>query len=110
MSLQDPVYLVLCTVPEPDTRRLVDCLLEERHIACANLLGPVESRYRWEGRLETSREILLLMKASSSALEGLRGRIAALHPYEVPEVLEFEASSGLPAYLAWVTASCGAES
>ena len=110
MSLQDPVYLVLCTVPEPDARGLVDRLLEERHIACANLLGPVESRYRWEGKLETSREILLFMKTRRSALEGLRGRIAALHPYEVPEVLEFHSESGLPAYLAWVVDSCGADS
>lgn len=110
MTEEDPVYLVLCTVPEDAARDIVDHLLEERRIACANLLGPVESRYRWQGELEVSQEILLLMKARSSTLAGLRDRIAGLHPYEVPEVLEFRADSGLPAYLAWVAASCSPDS
>lgn len=110
MTDEDPIYLVLCTVPEDAARGLVDTLLEERRIACANLLGPVESRYRWQGELEVSQEILLLMKARSSTLAELRDRIAGLHPYEVPEVLEFRADSGLPAYLAWVAASCTSDS
>lgn len=110
MSVENSVYLVLCTVPEEQARELVDRLLAEDRIACANLLGPVESRYRWEGSLEVSKEILLLMKTSSSALAGLRSRIAELHPYEVPEILEFRAESGLPAYLAWVAAACEADS
>ena len=110
MSVEESVYLVLCTVPEEQARDLADCLLEEGRIACANLLGPVESRYRWQGSLEVSTEILLLMKTAASTLAGLRLRIAELHPYEVPEILEFRAESGLPAYLAWVTAACEADS
>ena len=101
------VSLVLCTIPEAEARGLVDRLLEERRIACANLVGPVVSRYRWEGAVEESREMLLVLKAPSADVAALRERIAALHPYDVPEVLEFGASGGLPAYLAWVAESCG---
>lgn len=106
---EDAVFLVLCTVPEPEARALADQLLEERRIACANLLGPIESRYRWQGKLEVANEVLLLMKTRSAMLAGLRDRIAELHSYDVPEVLEFRAESGLPPYLEWVVGSCSTE-
>ena len=103
------VYLVLCTVPEAEARGLVDLLLDERLVACVNFIGPVVSRYRWEGQIEESAEVLLLMKTSDAARAALRRRIADLHSYAVPEVLEFAADSGLPAYLGWVAGSCGAD-
>ncbi|MCA8954523.1 MAG: divalent-cation tolerance protein CutA [Planctomycetes bacterium] len=85
---------------------MVDRLLEERLVACVNFLGPVRSRYRWQGALEEAHEMLLLLKTSPAARERLRQRIVELHPYEVPEVLELGVDSGLPAYLAWVTECC----
>jgi periplasmic divalent cation tolerance protein len=75
-------------------------------VACVNLLGPVASRYHWEDRIEESEELILLMKTSANSRERLRQRIADLHSYSVPEVLEFAADSGLPAYLEWVLESC----
>ncbi|MEM7202000.1 MAG: divalent-cation tolerance protein CutA [Planctomycetota bacterium] len=105
--MTETVALVLCTVPEAEARGLVDQLLAERRIACANLLGPVSSRYRWEGRVEESREVLLVLKTTVAATPALRQRIGELHSYDVPEVLEFHADGGLPAYLQWVAESCG---
>ena len=99
-------FVVLCTAPEDEARGLADQLLAERRIACANLIGPVESRYRWEGKIETGREMVLLMKTTPEQREGLRARIAELHSYSVPEVLELSVAGGLPDYLAWVAASC----
>ena len=108
MAEQEPrVVLVLCTVPEQEAAALADRLLEERLVACVNFVGPVRSRYRWEGALEESRETLLLMKTTSVLRASLRSRIVELHSYAVPEVLEFEADSGLPAYLGWVADACG---
>ena len=100
------VVLVLCTVPEPEARSLVDQLLEERLVACVNMLGPVVSRYHWEGKIDEGREMVLLMKTTTALKEQLRQRIRDLHSYTVPEVLEFEADSGLESYLDWVKGSC----
>ena len=100
------VVLVVCTVPEPEARSLVDQLLEERLVACVNMLGPVVSRYRWEGKIEEGQEIVLLMKTTTACKEKLRQRIGDLHSYTVPEVLEFDVDSGLESYLDWVKGSC----
>lgn len=102
------IAVVLCTVPCDKAAALADALLGEQLIACANLIGPFESRYRWRGTIETGREILLLMKTPRELTGQLRARIVELHEYEVPEVLEFEAD-GLPAYLQWVARECRGE-
>lgn len=98
------VVVVLCTVPEGSARELVDLLLDQRLIACAQLVGPVCSRYRWQGAIEEAREILLVLKTRASCAGALREAIARAHPYRVPEVLELPVSGGLDAYLAWVGA------
>jgi periplasmic divalent cation tolerance protein len=100
------VVLAVCTVPEKEARSLVDQLLAEHLVACINMLGPVVSRYHWEGKIEEGREIVLLMKTTAARKEQLRGRIAELHSYTVPEVLEFDVDSGLESYLDWVRRSC----
>lgn len=100
------VTVVLCTAPVDKAEWLAERLLEDGWIACANLVGPVVSRYVWEGRLERAEETLLVLKTRTDLLAGLRTRIVELHPYEVPEVLELPTSGGLDAYLTWVQASC----
>lgn len=100
------VILALCTAPEKEARALVDQLLAERLVACVNMLGPVVSRYHWEGRIEEGQEMVLLMKTTAALKERLRKRISELHSYTVPEVLEFGVDSGLESYLDWVRRSC----
>ena len=99
--------LVFCTAPVAEARALVDPLLEDRWIACANILGPFTSRYRWQGKIEEAEEVLLLMKTRGDLVEGLRRRIQELHSYDVPEVVEVAVQGGLQAYLDWVVESCG---
>lgn len=101
-----PVVLVLCTVPEQEARGLADQLLSERLVACVNMLGPVVSRYHWEGKVEEGQEMVLLMKTTAQRKEPLRQRIAELHSYTVPEILEFDVDSGLQSYLDWVRRCC----
>lgn len=100
------VSLVLATAPEADARRLADALLGERLIACANLVGPVTSRFWWQGALDEAREVLLLMKTRRDLVPALRDRLLQLHPYEVAEVLAFDVAAGAERYLQWVLDSC----
>ena len=76
-------------------------LVDERLAACVSLLGEATSIYRWQGAVETAQEVPLLIKTTTTRWPALRDRIAALHPYEVPEILALPVTDGLPAYLAW---------
>ena len=103
-----PVLLCLTTCPDPATaRRIADALVEEGLAACVNVLGPVESVYRWQGAIERAGEVQLLIKTTGARFDALQARLAALHPYDVPELLAFRAERGAPDYLAWIAAQTG---
>ncbi len=97
------VVLCLCTAPDAaEAERLARALVDERLIACANLIPGVVSLYRWEGEVRRDAEVLLLMKTGRNRVERLRERLGALHPYEVPELLVVAVEDGLAAYCRWV--------
>jgi len=103
------VRVVLVTAPDSDTAaRIARRLVEERWIACANLVPGVRSIYRWEGRVEEDAEVLLVLKTRADRCEALAARVKALHPYEVPEVIALPVVAGSGAYLDWVVEAVGA--
>jgi periplasmic divalent cation tolerance protein len=77
-------------------------LVEERLVACANLLPAVRSIYRWEGKLNDDNEVLVLMKTTRGHLDRLKRRLLELHPYELPEMLALPVESGHRPYLDWI--------
>ncbi len=97
--------VVLCTAPPVGASDLARKLVEERLAACVNVLPAVLSCFRWEGRVESAEESLLVAKTTAELAPRLRARIVELHPYDVPEVLELPVSGGLPSYLAWLADS-----
>jgi periplasmic divalent cation tolerance protein len=100
-----PLRVVLCTVPSEEVGvHIAQQLLAERLVACVNILPAVRSLYRWQGKLEDERELLLLMKTSTDRLDGLIPRVRELHPYEVCEVLALDVSAASQPYLDWVLA------
>ena len=95
--------VVLVTAPDMDTAaRLARALVEERLAACGNLVPGVRSIYRWQGAVQDDAEVLLVLKTPQHAVERLRARVVALHPYECPEVVVLPVASVHPPYLAWV--------
>lgn len=100
--------LVLCTCPTAEeAERLAGALLEARLAACVTRLPGAQSWYRWQGAVESAQEWLLLIKTTAERYETLERTLASLHSYEVPEILAFEASAGLPAYLTWIDQETG---
>lgn len=96
--------LVLTTVPDRDTgEKLVHALLEERLVACGNLLPDLVSLYRWKGELARETEVLVLLKTQPGLVQRAFERIAELHPYEVPELVAFAADQVSSAYSGWVS-------
>lgn len=101
------VVLVMCGTKE-EARRIGRSLVEERLAACANLAGPIESIFHWEGKVEEEEETLLMLKTRSEHFEPLAGRVRELHSYEVPEVVALPIAAGLGAYLRWIGEETGA--
>jgi len=71
-------------------------------VACVNIIGPVKSKYRWEGKIETESEYLLLMKTRDELAPLVARKIKEVHSYEVPEIISLEAGEVDSEYLAWV--------
>jgi periplasmic divalent cation tolerance protein len=98
-----PVRIVLCTVPSEDVGvQIAQTLLAERLVACVNILPAVRSLYRFKGKLEDDRELLLVIKTTDDRLEQVVRRVPELHPYEVCEVIALDVSAGSQPYLDWV--------
>lgn len=100
------VVVVLVTGPDVDSlRELGRRVVEERISACVNVLGGVDSIYRWEGRIEEATEALAVLKTTRERAGELQRRVIALHPYDEPEFLVLPVRGGAASYLAWVAAS-----
>jgi periplasmic divalent cation tolerance protein len=98
--------IVLTTATNPDeANRLASTLVEERLVACATLIPAVQSIYRWEGKVESSTETLLLLKTGPDQLAALEDRLHELHSYQTPEFLVLNVESGSHRYLDWLQAS-----
>jgi len=99
--------VVLVTAPGlKAARHLAKSALQAQLIACANLVPKLESHYRWQGKLESSAEVLLILKTRRAHLRKLEALILAEHPYDTPEFIVLGLHSGSEEYLAWLAESC----
>lgn len=99
----------LAWCPFPDTqsaRAAAAALLDEQLIACANILGPVESHFMWEGARASGSEVGVLFKTTSDCLAQVVNRLGTLHPYDTPAVLGWRCDAAHPASLVWLAANC----
>jgi len=98
--------IVFCTCSSrEEASKLAHSLVCEGAAACVNIVPAVESVYRWEGKIESAQEILLLIKTTRSQFAALRELIVKLHSYETPEVIALPVTDGLAKYLAWLGAT-----
>jgi periplasmic divalent cation tolerance protein len=105
--MAEELLLVVSTFPDKETAtKIAHQLVTDRVAACANILPQVESIYRWKDKIETAAETLVLFKTTIGRYKTLEDKLRQLHPYDVPEIVAFRASEGLPDYLQWVMTSC----
>ena len=87
---------------EADAARVARVLVEERLVACANLLPGARSIYRWKAELRDEREVVVLMKSRKQDWTALLSRLHELHPCETPECIAVRVAAGAPRYMAWL--------
>ena len=95
--------IVLTTAGSKDEAQNIARTLVDRHLAaCVNIIGPIESVFRWQGEVQSSAEYLLIIKTMASALGAAETAIKELHSYETPEFVVLNIEAGSRQYLEWL--------
>ena len=95
--------IVLSTAGSQDeARKIAHALVDRRLAACVNIVAPVESIYRWQGKVETAQEWLLVIKTIAEKFPQVRDVIRELHSYDLPECIMLPIDDGSPGYLEWI--------
>jgi periplasmic divalent cation tolerance protein len=98
--------IVFCTCSSnSEAAQLARALVTDGAAACVNIIHAIESVYRWQGKIETSQEVLLIIKTTSDRFPELRDLIVKLHSYDTPEVIAVPVADGLAKYLSWMGAT-----
>ena len=100
-----PLCIYITCASEEEAERIASALLDERLVACANILPGMRSMYLWKGRREYARETVLICKSVEERLGALIQKVRELHSYETPCVTAFPITGGNPDFLAWIEES-----
>ena len=96
------IQVTTTTEKREDAERIARSLVETRLAACVQIVGPIESIYRWKDRIETASEWLCLIKSREEVYGAIEQAIQSLHPYETPEIIAVPVAAGSRDYLDWL--------
>ncbi|HEX9453414.1 MAG TPA: divalent-cation tolerance protein CutA, partial [Candidatus Binatia bacterium] len=100
--MQEFIIVYVTTGSAAESEQIARALVEERLAACVNRTAPIQSVYRWQGKVEQSQEELLIIKSRRELYPALERRVRALHSYAVPEILALPVLEGSAEYLRWL--------
>ena len=101
-----PAILIFTSAPDlKSARSLAKLLVENKLAACVSFKEGFTSFYRWKGKVENAREVLLFIKSSKKKFVKIKQLINRIHPYEVPELIALPIVQGSPEYLSWLRRS-----
>ena len=101
-ELEDAVQVMTTVDDETSAHRIAEHAIEHRRAACAQVLGPMRSRFHWQGTVADEQEWLVILKSPKSGYEALQTAILDVHPYDVPEILAVPVIAGHAPYLSWL--------
>lgn len=100
--MTDAIVILVTAGSAAEAETIAKALVEEQLVACVNILNPLRSIYRWEGKLADEQEWLLLIKTRAERFPAVEARVKALHSYQVPEVIALPIVQGSEAYMRWL--------
>jgi periplasmic divalent cation tolerance protein len=101
----DKVVILVTAASKKECRKIAWHLVESKLAACVNITQPIESVYRWQGKIATDREYQLFIKSRRELFPEIKAAIRALHSYQIPEIICLPIIDGLRNYLQWVSDS-----
>ena len=108
MAATEYVQVLTTAGSEREAEAISAALVERRLAACVHLAGPIRSRYRWRGEVETAEEWQCVVKTTAAALPQVEAAIRELHSYDEPEIVAIPIVAGSAGYLDWIGANVGA--
>jgi periplasmic divalent cation tolerance protein len=103
--MTDKRVVLTTTGSREEADKIARSLVERKLAACVNVVGPISSTYRWENKVETAEEFLLLIKTSGEIFEAVREAIEEMHSYDLPECVALVIDRGSEEYLEWIERS-----
>ena len=104
--MPDSFVVVLTTLPtRAKAREISKLLIQKKLVACVNLLGPAQSFFHWQGKLNQTQEYLLVLKTTARCFSRVRTFLEQNHPYQVPEIISLPIKKGNAPYLNWIRTS-----
>ena len=100
--MSDPIVVLVTCSSEEEALKIGNALVEAHVAACVNLVAPIRSIYRWEGKIWDEKECLLIIKTQKQRFEELQKKVKSLHSYSVPEIISLPITEGSSAYLNWI--------
>ena len=100
--------MVFITAANKEEARLIARrLIKKRLAACVNIIDKIESSFRWQGKLDSAKEALLIIKSKKNKLVKIIKTVKSMHSYEVPEIIVLPIIGGDKLYLRWIDESLG---
>jgi len=99
------IIVLVTTSSREEAEKIAKILLEERLVACANIIGPMHSLFWWQGKIDEAKEHLILMKTRKDLFGKVSERVKTLHSYQVPEIIATPIIEGSKDYLKWLDES-----
>ena len=106
MKEEDNIVVLITTSGEEEAHSIAELLVTERKAACVNIVPGVDSLFRWEGKLDSARESLLMVKTKGSLFPEVVELVKGTHSYEVPEIIALPTVAGSEDYLKWLDIAC----
>ncbi len=100
------VVILVTAKDKKEATKIAKSLLEDKLIACANIVGGVQSLFWWQGKIDSSKEVLLVLKTKKILFKKVMARVKALHSYQTPEIIALPIINGSEDYLNWINSSC----
>ena len=100
--MSDPIVVFITCGSEEEGLKIANALVEGHLAACVNLISPIRSIYRWEGKILDEKEWLLIVKTQKDRFGELEKKVKSLHSYSVPEIISLPIVEGSSAYLDWI--------
>ena len=102
MDNQSAVIISITASSDKEARTIATTLVNEKLVACVNIIPKIHSIYWWEDKVCEEDEIMLIAKSKQSLFPAIIERVQSLHSYKVPEIISFPILEGLPEYLNWI--------
>jgi periplasmic divalent cation tolerance protein len=104
--MTDKIVVLVTCGSSAEARKIARALVETKLAACANILeAPVRSIYRWNGRVESAKEFLIILKSSRKRFAAIEREVRRLHSYDVPEIIALPIARGSQGYFKWISQS-----